>query len=141
MKTLTITQKLALALVFAFAVIGCFSVWSSTKTKDTFGATLNSGGAPIFYSVATSSAESVGTSNTRILATSTGRTWMKLSNNSAFPIFCAYRNGAPAANNQGFLIAASTTYEMNQLDSPVYTGAVNCIAQGGAATIWIEANQ
>ena len=94
----------------------------------------------VFYGVGTSTAETVATSNTRILATSTARTWAKISNNSQYPIFCAYRNGNPAALNQGFLINASSTYEMDGLNSPVYTGAVNCIAQGNAAAIWVEAN-
>lgn len=93
----------------------------------------------IFYAVGTSTAETVPTAGSVvILATSTGRTWAKFSNNSANPIFCAY--GVPAANNQGFLVPASTTYEMNQLNAPVYTGPVSCIAQGAAASVWVQAN-
>lgn len=107
------------------------------NSSQNFGA----GGPQVFFSTATSTLETVATSNTIVLATSTGRTWAEFSNNSAFPVFCRFDNGALAANNTGFIIVASSTFKMNQLSDPVYTGAVNCIAQGGSANFYVEANQ
>lgn len=93
----------------------------------------------IFYAVGTSTAETVSASaSTMVLATSTGRTWAKLSNNSSNVIYCSY--GTPAAEFQGFAVPALGIYEMNQLNSPVYTGPVNCIASTTASAIWVQAN-
>lgn len=101
-----------------------------------------SAGPNLFYSVGSSTAEVVGTATTRILATSTGRTWTRISNNSANPITCTYKNGAPAIIGQGFIITASSTFSMNQLTEPVYTGTIQCISNTGvAATVFVEVNQ
>lgn len=100
----------------------------------------NSGGPQVFFSVATSTSETV-TSNVMILATSTGRTWARIANTSGVAVTCIYDNGMAATVNNGFIIAASSTFEMNQLSEPIYTGSVNCISDGASAKLYIEANQ
>lgn len=130
-----------IGIAFCAAVLVLTGVFIGGKSAaQTFGNAI-SGNSNVFFYVASSSLESVGTSNTVVLASSTGRTWAKFSNNSTIPVFCRYANGAPAALNTGFMILASSTYEMNQLSSPVYTGAINCIAQGSAAPFYVEVNQ
>ena len=98
-----------------------------------------------FYSVGTSSTETVPTTNVVVLATSTGRTWARIANVSANPILCTYANSAPAVSGgtpKGFIIAASSTFEMNGLAEPVFTGGINCISDTAAsAQIYVEANQ
>lgn len=134
MKTLKNLTTSLLVLAIALLVIGFAATEVQHAKADT------SSVPTVFFKVATSTPETVSASNsTTVLATSTGRTWAKLSNNSPTAIYCTY--GVPAAQFQGFLIQASTTYEMNQLSSPVYAGPVNCIGVGAAATIWVQANQ
>lgn len=119
-------------------VLGIYAVTAG----HAFGSPINSNGPAVFFSVATSTAESVAATNTRILATSTGRTWARIANISANPITCIYGNGIPATVTHGFIIAASSTFSMNQLNEPVYTGAINCISDtAAAASIYVEANQ
>lgn len=95
-----------------------------------------------FYSVGTSTSEVVGASSGVVLATSTGRTWARVGNTSSSSITCIYNNGAPATVSNGFIINASSTFEMNGLSEPVYTGALSCISDNGASEkIYVEANQ
>jgi hypothetical protein len=130
---------IALGVVIASSII--FACGSVLSKQQIFGNAI-SGSSQVFFYVASSTAETVTTSNTTVLATSTGRTWARIANNSANAISCIYKNGAPATVGTGFIIAASSTFEMNQLAEPVYTGAVNCISNNAAsATIYVEVNQ
>lgn len=95
-----------------------------------------------FYSVGTSTSEIAGASSGVVLATSTGRTWARIANTSSSSITCIYNNGAPATVTNGFIINASSTFEMNGLSEPVYTGAVSCISDTASNNkIYVEANQ
>lgn len=110
--------------------------------QDAYASTSFNGTPNLFFVVATSTSETVQTTNTLVLATSTGRTWARIANTASNNITCIYNNGAAATINNGFIIAASSTFEMNQLSEPVYTGAVSCISDTGATEkIYIEANQ
>lgn len=136
-------QKILIATgaVLAVAIVFFCGIWLGNKPVAYGNAIAGTSG--VFFSVATSSVQTIGTSNTLLIGTSTGRTWLRISNNSANVVLCRFDNGLPAAlPSTGFLLAASSTYEMNQLSEPVYTGAVNCISDTGAsATVYVEANQ
>lgn len=142
MKTLTqnFKQKAVVSLLIVAIIATAFALF--VQTTKVYGSTSFNGTPNLFFVVATSTSETVGTSNTLMLATSTGRTFARIANTSGGAITCIYNNGAPASLNNGFIIAASSTFEMNQLSEPVYTGAVSCISDTSAVEkIYIEANQ
>jgi hypothetical protein len=97
-------------------------------------------GSPgIIYSIATTSVFTVGTSNTLIDATSTGRTYFKISTNGT-PVTCNYTR--PASVTNGFVIAASSSVTMNGLSEPVIASAISCISDtGSSGTITVWANE
>lgn len=125
------------AVILAIIAIVGFTVFHSPAQKT--GDFVN-GSPTIMYQIATSGPETVGTSDTIIDATSTGRTFLKIADNSASSITCNYGKTSTAAS--GFQVAASSTFEMNQLTEPVYIGAVHCISDtGSAASIYLIANE
>lgn len=139
MKTIHIKRNAIISLLVVLVVATILGIFSLPKA---YGSTSFNGTPNLFFSVGTSTAETVGTSNTQILATSTGRTWARIANTGGNAITCIYKNGAAATVTNGFIIAASSTFEMNQLAEPVYTGGVSCISDtGSAASIYVEANQ
>lgn len=131
---------IALGAVIAAGVIFLCGFIISSQNKQTYGN--YQGQNSTFYSVGTSSSEGVGSASVIVLATSTGRTWARIGNTSSSSITCIYNNGAPATVANGFIINASSTFEMNGLSEPVYTGGVQCISDNGAKElIYVEANQ
>lgn len=137
-KTYVLSGIVVMMVLVALS-LGALSYYSTPKTS--FGSAI-AGTSGVFFAVATSTSETVGTANTQVLATSTARTWARIANTGGNAVTCIYKNGAPAALNNGFIVAASSTFEMNQLSEPVYTGSVNCISDtASAATIYVEANQ
>lgn len=93
-----------------------------------------------FSKTSTSSQETVTGTNEDVLATSTSRLWSMISNVSTngTSVFCTY-NGKPATSQGGMVVNASSTLIINQ--DGLYTGSVNCISQGGTATLWVESVQ
>lgn len=139
MKTLTFKQISAsvLLLVLVATIAGLF-----LETQRAYGSTSFNGSPSLFFSVATSSAALAGTSSTLVIATSTGRTFLRIANTGGIAVTCIYNNGGPATVSNGFIIAASSTFEMNQLNEPVYTGTVQCISDTGSSEkLYVEANQ
>lgn len=111
-------------------------------TNKVYGSTSFNGSPSLFFTVATSSAATAGTSSTLVIATSTGRTFLRIANTGANAVTCIYNNGGPATVTNGFIIAASSTFEMNQLNEPVYTGTVQCISDTASSEkLYVEANQ
>lgn len=128
--------------IISFLLLIAVTLLLIASTGKAYGSTSFNGTPNLFFIVATSTSETVGTSNTLVLATSTGRTFARIANTSSSAVTCLYGNGNAATVNNGFIINASSTFEMNQLSEPVYTGAVSCISDTGASDkIYIEANQ
>jgi hypothetical protein len=124
------------------ALIGIVVGLAGVLAANAYASTSFNGTPSLFFIVATSTSETVGSSSGVVLATSTGRTFARIANTQGNAITCIYDNGAPATINNGFIIAASSTFEMNQLNEPVYTGTVSCISDTGSADkIYVEANQ
>lgn len=122
--------------LLAIAVIFLAGIDLGTKTAPSY-AGVGGDGINLFFAVGTTSTETVGTSDVTVLATSTARTWALISNNSGNALLCNY--GAPVTGMGGFVIAASST---KQLDSnALFTGAIHCVAQAGNSSIFVMANQ
>jgi hypothetical protein len=131
---------IALGAVIAAGVIFLCGVQLASTYKPSYGNIQGQNGT--FYSVGTSTSEVVTSTSGTVLATSTGRTWARIANTSSSSITCIYNNGAPATVANGFIINASSTFSMNGLSEPVYTGGVQCISDNGATEkIYVEANQ
>lgn len=114
----------------------------SLLAQQAHGSTSFNGTPGLFFSVSTSTPINVLTTSTMVIPTSTGRTFARIGNTSGSAITCIYNNGGPATVQNGFVIAASSTFEMNQLNEPVYTGGVQCISDTGSVTkVYVEANQ
>lgn len=82
----------------------------------------------------TSTGVLVTTSNTVVLATSTSRSFVRISNLSGNTIYCNTDNGKPATAFQGYMISATSSLSFSDNDSNLYRGAINCIAIGGSAS-------
>lgn len=118
-----IQHALGIGVLALIAIL--FAVIFASQIVKADGSTINT-----FFSISSSSPEAVGTASTVVVATSTGRTFLKVANLSQVPMYCNY--GKSAVGNQGFLINASSTFTMNGFDEPVYTGSLNCIASSSA---------
>lgn len=138
MKLLThnLKQKAILSFLIVAIIATIIAISSKAHGSTSFNGTPN-----LFFVVGTSSPATLTSSSQVVLATSTGRTWARISNTSATNATCIYANGNPATVNKGFVLAASSTFEMNQLSEPVYTGAVSCISDGASSILYVEANQ
>lgn len=128
---MTLKNNISGIILLAFILISAALVSAESVRAD--GPVVN-----IFFKIATSSPETVGTASATVAATSTGRTFLKLSNDSSNQLFCNY--GKSAVGNQGFIVNASSSYTMNGYTEPVYTGSVNCIASS-TSQVYVIANQ
>lgn len=127
---------IALITVIAAGIVFLCGVQLAQSNKPAFGGLGED--SNIFFHVATSSLEQIGTTNVVALATSTGRTWALISNNGATNILCSY-TGAPVVGMGGFVIAASSTKQIST--DALYTGAINCVSQAGTVPVFVQANQ
>lgn len=136
--TKNIREKIITLILLAAIGVTIFTILNvnQTQASTSFNGTPN-----LFFVVGTSTPFTLGSSSQVVLATSTGRTWARIANTSGTAATCIYANGKPATISNGFIIAASSTFEMNQLAEPVYTGAVSCISDGATSNLYIEANQ
>lgn len=82
----------------------------------------------------TSTGVAVTTSSTQVLATSTGRSYARISNLSGNAIYCNLDTGKPAVAFSGIMVQATSTLVISDNDSSLYRGAVNCIAVGATAS-------
>lgn len=129
-------------IIIGIVVLVILAVVGVAALKPTAHATGDfvNGSPTLLYQIATSGPETVGTSDTVIDGTSTGRTFFSISDNSANPITCNY--GKTSTATSGRIIAASSTFTMNELTEPVYVGAIHCISDtGSAASIFVTANE
>lgn len=127
------TLKNTIGGIILITCLGIISAFYFAGTVRADGPVVN-----IFFKVATSSSETVPTTSVTVAATSTGRTFLKLSNDSSNQLFCNY--GKTAIGGQGFIVNASSSYTMNGFTEPVFTGALNCIASSTSA-VYVMANQ
>lgn len=108
------------------------------RSDDRPVAGLTSGSPALQTGVATSSVFTVGT-DTLVLATSTGREWARIST-FAVPITCNYALNSGVQT--GFVIAASSTHEMNGQTGNVFTGQIKCTSGTGAsARVYVQSNE
>lgn len=135
------TKERILVPLFSVIVIATLLALVGLNQK-VYGSTSFNGSPSLFFVVATSSPAIAGTSSNLVIATSTGRTFLRIANTGGSAVTCIYNNGGPATITNGFIIAASSTFEMNQLTEPVYTGTVQCISDTASSEkLYVEANQ
>lgn len=81
------------------------------------------------FTSVTNTAVACGTSDAVVLATSTGRQYVAITNTSATPVYLAL--GAAAVGSRGIYLGASGgAFEINQ--DNLFTGAIHCIASSTA---------
>ena len=116
----------------SIAIVGAvfLGILFFNKTPKSLG---DYNGYPIF-APASSTGVLCGTGSTQIVATSTSRNFISISNISGYPIFVSF--GTPAALNTGITIASSSTLRLDQ--NALYAGNINCIAQVAASTTVLE---
>lgn len=93
------------------------------------------GGIPfnIFASSTPAGVTCANNSSSIIIATSSQRSLLKVSNLG--PVAVYLNLGVPAEKYKGIFVGASTTID---LSDPVWTGAVTCIGDGGAASTTVQ---
>lgn len=90
----------------------------------------------VFQKVATSSAMTIGTSSSDLIATSTNRIYLRITNTDANYVCLSLDSDKAAVNCQGIYLAASGgTYEMTGAN--LYTGAINAISNTAASVLTI----
>ena len=77
-------------------------------------------------------------SSTRVVASSSARQYVLLSNSASQTIWCNLSDASSTANN-GFLIAATSTYTINA--SNLYTGSIQCTNPVASSTLGVTAKQ
>jgi hypothetical protein len=90
-----------------------------------------------FTSFSTSSVETVTTTSARVVATSTSRRHLVLQNLGSGVAYCQF-GGKVAADQQGFLLLASSTTYIPQGSEAPYAGAIACIS---SSTIKLLVNE
>lgn len=88
---------------------------------------------PVF-SIGSSTGVLCGTSSTQLIATSTSRNFLSVSNISPNIVYLSF--GGPAALNSGMALYASSTMRLDQ--NALYAGAIYCIASSNSSTTLLE---
>lgn len=120
-------KKIIYALVAVVVVVLCLNVIHSS-TNNPLGAGNMSPPVPNY---STSTSYTITSSSTYVEATTT-RTYYVFSNASPTGIWLQCLQGNAAANNQGILITASSTYEMSVQKGNACYGALRAISAGAA---------
>jgi hypothetical protein len=90
-----------------------------------------------FTQFSTSSVETVTTTSAQVVATSTGRRLLILQNVGSVVAYCKF-GGLVAADQQGFLLLASSTNRFPVGSEATYSGSISCIS---SSTIKLLANE
>lgn len=130
---MTKIKDLALFLCFAVAFgIGstlasfALSAYVHSSPSITLGGGLD---VPGFNSVGangTSTSVVVTTSSTRVLATSTDRTYVVIT--PGIPMYCNLNADKPAVLGNGIYMASGTVFILNQNENSLYRGSIQCIS-------------
>lgn len=124
--------------IIILAIIITVSAVVAIKNQSplTLGATVTSS----FYTsnVSVDRGVTVGTSSTLVLATSTGRTYAVIVNDSANVVYLSL--GHNATTTSGIRLNASGgSYEIN--NNNLFIGAINAVAPAGASVVTVTAAQ
>ena len=125
---MTITKYTGFGFIAALALVALFAVlyMGRPATPQTFGQV-----SPTMFSPMTNTGTlCTSGASTQIVATSTSRQFISISNQSAYTIFLGL--GVPAATSSGITLFASTTIQLNETN--LYGGAIYCLAVGGNAS-------
>lgn len=87
----------------------------------------------------TSTTKAVTTSSLQIIATSTGISYLIISNGFV-PISCQADQGKPAVAGSGINIASSSQYVFSFDSQNLYRGTINCITAAGTSNIGVYAH-
>lgn len=124
----------AFVIVFVLIIVGAVYLFTSIRggiPSDNVGSDI---GATRFVKANVSSAISVTTSSTLVLATTSSAQYREITNLSGAAIYCSLDNGKVAVQYTGITILASSSYIMAPDKENMYVGAVRCIAPSGTAS-------
>ncbi len=126
-------SELKFFLAGSIAVLLVFSVLAFSKVEAPIGAVYNQNS---FRKVATSSAMSIGTTSSQLIATSTNRVYLRITNTDANYVCLSFDADKPAVDCQGIYLGASGgSYEIST--DNLYKGAIRAISNTGASVITI----
>lgn len=125
MKSSSIITVLAFALFTAF--IGYAAVSSLAKASHS---NTKLGDAFVPVNTATNTSVDCGSSSTQVIATSTGRTYLAIVNDSASTVYLGL--GVPAVGSVGIRLNSSGGTFESIADQNLFTGAVFCTASSTA---------
>ena len=123
--------KYFIAGAIAVALIG--GIFALGKTEAPTGAVYNQNE---FRTVATSSQMSIGTSSTQLIATSTDRIYLRITNTDANYVCLSFDADKPAVDCEGIYLGASGgSYEITS--DNLYKGAIQAIGNTAASSLTI----
>lgn len=126
--------SLLIVLTIIFGMIKVASVAMKNQTSLSTGAFETANG---FTAASASTGVSVTSASTLVLATTSSRTYARISNLSAAAIYCNMDLSKPAVAYSGIMIAASSSYVVSDAESNLYKQAINCISPSGTASTTI----